>query len=51
MEPGTYTLTLRVDGKEITKELNVEKDPRSEGTAEDISRQTGLTSRDTKGCR
>jgi hypothetical protein len=37
--PGTYIVELSVDGKEFTQELVVKKDPRSEGTLEDIQAQ------------
>ncbi len=41
--PGTYTVTLVVDGEEMgSRELTVLKDPHSEGTLEDIRLQTGL---------
>jgi len=34
--PGKYTITLTVAGQEFSQELTVLKDPRSEGTIEDI---------------
>jgi len=37
--PGTYTLKLNVGGKEYTQKLVVKKDPRSEGTIDDIKAQ------------
>ena len=37
--PGTYTIKLDADGKEFTQKLEVKKDPRSEGTLEDIKEQ------------
>jgi hypothetical protein len=37
--PGTYTLKLNVGGKEYTQKLIVKKDPRSEGTIDDIKAQ------------
>jgi hypothetical protein len=40
--PGTYTVKLSVAGKEFTQELVVKKDPRSEGTLEDIREQEEL---------
>ena len=38
--PGTYTVTLVVGGREYEQELNVLKDPHSEGTEADIGAQT-----------
>ncbi len=40
--PGTYTVTLEVDGGEYTRELSVLKDPNSEGTEADIQAQTAM---------
>ncbi len=40
--PGTYTLTLTVNGKSFTKKLEVLKDPHSEGSLQDIMKQTSL---------
>ncbi len=36
--PGTYTVKLAVNGKELSKELMVMKDPHSAGTPEDIKK-------------
>ncbi len=38
--PGTYTVTLKVDDKELTQKLTVLKDPHSTGTEADIGAQT-----------
>jgi photosystem II stability/assembly factor-like uncharacterized protein len=40
--PGTYTVSLEVGGKELTRSLRVLKDPHSEGTDEDIRLQTEM---------
>jgi len=40
--PGVYTVTLVVDGTEVSQELNVLKDPHSEGTLSDIVAQTAM---------
>jgi photosystem II stability/assembly factor-like uncharacterized protein len=40
--PGTYTVTLEVEGQELVRELQVLKDPNSEGTLEDIRAQTAM---------
>ena len=40
--PGTYTVTLRVGDKEYSQELQVLKDPQTEGTLEDIRVQTEM---------
>ncbi|UCC74655.1 MAG: sialidase [Gemmatimonadota bacterium] len=40
--PGTYTVTLEVDGREYTRQLDVIKDPNSEGTEADIRAQTAM---------
>jgi hypothetical protein len=40
--PGTYTVKLTVGGREYSQKLEVRKDPRSAGTAEDIKAQTRL---------
>jgi len=40
--PGTYTLTLHVDGTELTRPLQVLKDPNSGGTEADIAQQVEL---------
>ncbi|MFW6140698.1 MAG: VPS10 domain-containing protein [Acidobacteriota bacterium] len=34
--PGEYTVKLKADGKELTRTLEIRKDPNSEGTASDI---------------
>ncbi|KPK81996.1 MAG: hypothetical protein AMS25_04140 [Gemmatimonas sp. SM23_52] len=40
--PGTYTVTLALDGREYTRQLEVLKDPNSEGTLADIQAQTAM---------
>ncbi len=40
--PGTYTVTLEVDGQEFSRELNVLKDPSSQGSLADIEAQFAL---------
>jgi photosystem II stability/assembly factor-like uncharacterized protein len=40
--PGTYTLTLTVDGKSYTQTVNVKNDPRSPATAADLRAQHDL---------
>jgi hypothetical protein len=40
--PGTYTVKLTVDDTEQTQQLNILKDPHSEGTLEDIREQVAL---------
>jgi photosystem II stability/assembly factor-like uncharacterized protein len=40
--PGTYTVTLDVDGVEYTRQLEVLKDPNSTGTEADIQAQTAM---------
>ena len=40
--PGTYTVTLTVDGEEHTRPLEVRKDPNSAGTVADIAQQVDL---------
>jgi len=40
--PGTYTVTLRVNGEEFTESLEVRKDPHSEGTLADIEAQVAM---------
>ena len=40
--PGTYTVTLEVDGRTSTQPLRVLKDPNSEGTEADIVAQIAL---------
>ena len=42
MQPGTYTVRLTVDGHELTRQLEVRKDPITEGTEADIAAQTDL---------
>ncbi len=41
-EPGTYTVKLTVDGKTLSQQLTVLKDPHSEGTLADISASVKL---------
>ena len=41
-QPGTYTVKLFVDGKELEQKLVVKKDPSSAGTEQDIAVQTEL---------
>jgi photosystem II stability/assembly factor-like uncharacterized protein len=43
--PGMYTLTLRVDGETFTQQLEVRKDPDSEGTLADIAQQFEMQKR------
>ena len=40
--PGTYTVELTAGGKTFSSKLKVLKDPHSEGTLDDITRQTDL---------
>ncbi|UCC48558.1 MAG: sialidase [Gemmatimonadota bacterium] len=40
--PGTYTVTLAVGGREYTRQLEVLKDPNSEGTLADVQAQTAM---------
>jgi photosystem II stability/assembly factor-like uncharacterized protein len=40
--PGTYTVRLTVDGKTLTRPLEVRKDPNSGGTEADISAQVAV---------
>jgi photosystem II stability/assembly factor-like uncharacterized protein len=40
--PGTYTVTLRVNGETFTESLEVRKDPNSEGTLADINAQVAM---------
>jgi photosystem II stability/assembly factor-like uncharacterized protein len=40
--PGTYTVTLEVNEQEYTQQLEVLKDPNSEGTLADIQAQTAM---------
>ncbi len=39
VRPGTYNVTLKVGGEEMTQSLEVRKDPSSEGTLADIDTQ------------
>jgi len=43
--PGTYTVKVSVDGKELEQKLLVKKDPNSDGTEQDILTQTKLLMR------
>ncbi len=40
--PGNYTVKLSIGGQEFTQTLEVKKDPRSEGTLEDIKAQVAM---------
>ncbi|MDE0897479.1 MAG: hypothetical protein OSA81_00545 [Longimicrobiales bacterium] len=40
--PGTYTVTLRVNGETFTESMEVRKDPNSEGTLADIQFQIAM---------
>ena len=40
--PGTYNIKLSADGKEFSQKLKVKKDPRSEGSLEDIQEQVQM---------
>jgi len=40
--PGTYTVTLTVDGEEHSRSLEVRKDPNSAGTVADVAEQVAL---------
>jgi photosystem II stability/assembly factor-like uncharacterized protein len=40
--PGTYSLTLQVDGRSYTEQIEVRKDPNSAGTVADIRAQNEL---------
>jgi hypothetical protein len=40
--PGSYTVKLTIDSKEFRQDLEVKKDPNSEGSEEDIRAQTKL---------
>ena len=42
--PGTYTVTLVVDGVESSQSLEVLKDPHSEGSLVDVQQQTAMLS-------
>jgi photosystem II stability/assembly factor-like uncharacterized protein len=41
--PGTYTVKLSVDGKELTRTLEVRKDPNSGGTPADVEASSKLS--------
>ena len=41
--PGTYTVKLSVDGRELTRSLEVRKDPNSAGTPADVEAATTLS--------
>lgn len=43
VSPGTYTVRLEVDGRVLTQDLVVRKDPGSTGTLEDIQRQEAMS--------
>jgi photosystem II stability/assembly factor-like uncharacterized protein len=40
--PGTYTVRLDVNGKQLTQKLEVRKDPNSGGTEADLQEQTNM---------
>jgi hypothetical protein len=40
--PGTYTVKLSIDGRELSSPLTIKKDPHSEGTEADIAQQTSM---------
>jgi len=40
--PGTYTVTLEVGGERFSQSLTVNKDPKSEGSLQDIADQVGM---------
>jgi len=42
LAPGTYTVTLRVNGETFSESLEVRKDPNSEGTSADIRAQIAM---------
>ena len=42
MEPGQYTVKLKVGGKEFSQALTVLKDPNTTGTAADVKAQTKI---------
>ncbi len=44
MPPGTYTVTLEVGGQSMSQQLEVRKDPNSEGTPADIQAQLAFVS-------
>jgi photosystem II stability/assembly factor-like uncharacterized protein len=41
--PGTYTVTLEVDGRTESRKLEVRKDPNSGGTPEDVEKSSKFT--------
>ncbi|HUM01222.1 MAG TPA: sialidase, partial [Thermoanaerobaculia bacterium] len=43
VRPGTYTVKLSVDGKELTRKLEVRKDPNSAGTSADVEAASRLS--------
>jgi hypothetical protein len=43
--PGTYTVTLEVDGRTFTQPLRVLKDPNSDGTEADVTQQVAMLER------
>jgi len=49
--PGTYTVTLNVNGKTYTQSLTVRNDPRSPATVADIQAQSALLVRLSEGLR
>jgi photosystem II stability/assembly factor-like uncharacterized protein len=40
--PGTYTVTVKVGGREYPQKLEVRKDPRSAGTVDDVKTQVAM---------
>ncbi len=48
VEPGRYTVKLKVGAKELSQELTVLKDPNTTGTAADVTAQTKCSSRSTR---
>jgi hypothetical protein len=42
VEPGQYTVKLKVGGKELSQQLTVLKDPNTSGTAADVKAQTKI---------
>ena len=41
--PGKYTAVISIDGEEYTRELTVLKDPKTDGSIEDIEKQVALS--------